>query len=144
MHTHVSYKHVLNVHIVLLQGFTLEGSDTANLPHLFGHNPEGEKNKLSETNASRTQQWLTQSALPHTVQYTLCYSCQLPSRMNVSKCFSKIFLPFSMIWMASNVTDPLKEGFVLKCIGHWVCYDYICKYIELWCNPTIIMNLMFC
>lgn len=113
------------IHIVL-QGFTTTQGriqQRTNLPHLLGHNPEGETNKWSVTNASCTRQWLTQSALPRTVQNTRCYSCQLPSRMNVSKCFSKIFLPFSMIWMASNVTDPLKKkraGFVLKWGGQWV------------------------
>lgn len=109
--------------------------------------------------------WLIQSVLSHTVQNTHCYSCQLPSRMKASKCFSKIFLPFSMICMASNVTEPLERTvFVLKTLVNIefvlinvsylntfgddlvFCYSFCSKFLVLCIHLEIIaaMNDVFC
>lgn len=77
-------------------------------------------NQTVLTTLVRAQAWKSEIceinvASGKTMTYTKCpashcggnVSChRLPSVMNLSKCFSRISLPLSKIWMASNVIDP--------------------------------------
>lgn len=95
------------VHIVLLQGFTLIQNRLTT--RVGAQSWRRQTNHLKITNLMCSYDLQTDT-ISHTVLNTHCCSCQLPSRMKMSKCFSKIFLPFSIIWMVSNVRDPWKKN----------------------------------
>lgn len=113
---------------------SIQGSDRTHSPHVLGHSPEGGTQKSFEVH---TEHRNAQSALLQTEQN--CLLIWLPSGTNTSKCFSKIFLPFSMIWMVSNVREPLNKQDLL-----WNLLETDCVLVTLYISLTRIKKWSLC